>query len=389
MRIKKVYAKNFKSLVGFELELAKFTCLIGLNGSGKSTVLQFIDFLAQQVRGNLKGWLEDRHWKPRELSSRLTAKKNITFTVSLGSGSGKGGLVWSGIFNPTQLHCTREKVESRDALLEVEDGHLRIVDRAGKESNGKALVDEEISFSYEGSVLSQLRPRTLPESLVRFKEDIASIKSLDLLAPQYLRQRTRESDGSIGLGGQLLSSFLHELGTEGRNRLRKRLRKVYPHLEVLQTRPLRSGWKQLEIREGYSGKHLVTEARHVNDGMLRLMAILAELQNDKQRFHLFDEIENGINPELVEFVIDALTSASQQIMVTTHSPMILNYLDDETARAGVIYLYKTEEGYTRAIPFFGIPSIAKKLTVMGPGEAFVDTNLTQLADEIAAMPSGD
>jgi hypothetical protein len=65
--------------------------------------------------------------------------------------------------------------------------------------------------------------------------------------------------------------------------------------------------------------------------------------------------------------------------------MILNYLDDDTARQGVIYLYKTRGGETRAIPFFTIPSLKKKLEVMGPGEAFVDTNLTELAAEIAGL----
>jgi AAA15 family ATPase/GTPase len=129
---------------------------------------------------------------------------------------------------------------------------------------------------------------------------------------------------------------------------------------------------------------MTTEARHVNDGLLRLMAILAELQT-KDRFVLFDEIENGINPELVEFVIDNLVNAKQQVLVTTHSPMILNYLDDEAAKKGVIYLYKTRQGHTKSIPFFSIPSLAKKLTVMGPGEAFVDTNLTQLAEEISGL----
>jgi predicted ATPase len=385
MRIKGLQANNFKSLVDFELDLAKFTCLIGLNGAGKSTVLQLIDFLAQQARGDLKSWLEDRHWKPRELSSRLTAKKNIVFTVRLVSDRDRSYVVWGGIFNPTQLHCTFEKISTPDALLEVEDGHLRILDQAGKSANGRTVVSEPISFSYEGSVLSQLRARALPESLLRFKEFIAGIKSLDLLSPQYLRQRTRQSDGSIGLGGQRLSAFLHELGPERRDTLRRQLRKVYRQLRSLNTKPLRSGWKEFSILEAYSGKPLVTEARHINDGMLRLIAILAELQNEQHRFLLFDEIENGINPELVEFVIGALTSASQQVMVTTHSPMILNYLEDDVARSGVIYLYKTDEGYTRAIPFFSIPSVAKKLTVMGPGEAFVDTNLTELGDEIQAV----
>jgi ABC-type multidrug transport system ATPase subunit len=115
-----------------------------------------------------------------------------------------------------------------------------------------------------------------------------------------------------------------------------------------------------------------------------MIAILAELHTDHQ-FLLFDEIENGINPEIIEFVITLLVSARQQVLVTTHSPMILNYLDDQIARNGVVYLYKTTAGYTESIPFFSIPSLNKKLDVMGPGEAFVDTNLTELADEIAGM----
>ena len=65
--------------------------------------------------------------------------------------------------------------------------------------------------------------------------------------------------------------------------------------------------------------------------------------------------------------------------------MILNYLDDKTAEEGVIYLYKTQKGHTKAIPFFSIPSLKKKLAVMGPGEAFVDTNLTLLNEEIEQM----
>jgi hypothetical protein len=60
-------------------------------------------------------------------------------------------------------------------------------------------------------------------------------------------------------------------------------------------------------------------------------------------------------------------------------------LDDEVARTGVIYLYKTDEGATRSIPFFSIPSLAEKLKFMGPGEAYADTDLTALSDEIAQV----
>lgn len=137
----------------------------------------------------------------------------------------------------------------------------------------------------------------------------------------------------------------------------------------------------MDIAEKFAKKTLRTPARHVNDGLLRLLAVLSQLASNEQ-FLLFDEIENGINPELVEFLVDALVESEHQVMVTTHSPVILNYLDDDIARKGVIYLYKNAKGATQAIRLFEIPSLAEKLRVMGPGEAFIDTQLTALEEEI-------
>jgi predicted ATPase len=84
MRIKRINVDNFKSLVDFYLPLTKFNCLVGLNGAGKSTVLQFFDFLSQQVKGDIDGWLEKRQWKPSDLNSKLTRKQNITFNIEFG-----------------------------------------------------------------------------------------------------------------------------------------------------------------------------------------------------------------------------------------------------------------------------------------------------------------
>lgn len=393
MRIKDIKATNFKSLVDFTISLSKFNCLIGLNGSGKSTVLQFIDFLSQQMHGGIKGWLEERHWSASDMNSKLSSKKNIGLFVELTRDDGSGCFWWEASFNTTQLHCTTETIKTPDARLEVKNGELRIVELQEGHPN-RELMNEEISFSYEGSVLSQLKEKAVPQSILALKNFFVTAKSLDLLSPEHLRTRTRASSGSLGLGGQNLSAFLHEMGDQKRLDLIERLKRAYPHLQGLHAKSLRSGWKQIEISEEYEGPgtgffpEMVTEARHINDGMLRLIAILAELQSD-YRFLLFDEIENGINPELVEFVLEELVTSPKQIMVTTHSPMILNYLSDDVARSGVLYLYKTRDGHTHSIPFFSIPSLAEKLTVMGPGEAFVDTNLTALGEEIEAITEAE
>ena len=107
MRIHHIKVNNFKSLVEFDLNLPKFTCLIGLNGSGKSTVLQFIDFLSQQVRGDIERWLDDRHWKARDIGSRLTPKKRtVDFEVTLIGKEGEADRRWKASFNTSLLHCT-------------------------------------------------------------------------------------------------------------------------------------------------------------------------------------------------------------------------------------------------------------------------------------------
>ena len=46
IKIKNITFDNFKSLNNVSLDLNTFTCLVGLNGAGKSTILQGIDFVS-------------------------------------------------------------------------------------------------------------------------------------------------------------------------------------------------------------------------------------------------------------------------------------------------------------------------------------------------------
>jgi predicted ATPase len=347
-----------------------------LNGSGKSTLLQAMDFVSQLMLGDIKGWLQTRNWESADLNSKLTSKSNIDFKIELTlAGS---DVVWSGSFNRSSLSCTRESIiEDGRKLLNVEDG--------GYTYGGKR---HDVVFEYEGSILSQLRADWQEDTMLDVKQTILHIRSLDLISPELLRSQSRTSGGKLGLGGEKLSAYIHELSNQEKNQLQQKLSEVYPQISNLQTKSLRSGWKQLELSEMFGSKKLVTNARHLNDGVLRLMAILLQLEIGNA-FLLFDEIENGINPELVEFLVDQLVDSKDQVMVTTHSPMILNFIEDEVARRGVIYLYKNKEGHTKSALLFDIPSMAKKLEFMGPGEAFIDTDLTELYKEITSISKSE
>lgn len=377
--IKSVYIDNFKSLVDFHLppaphHLAKFTCLIGLNGAGKSTLLQAFDFLGQLMTGKIDEWLAARDWKKTDLTSKLQKKQLITFKVVIELPA-LGQVVWSGQYNATLLRCTSESIVIHDSpILKLTDGQLALPDRRAS----------SIDFDYQGSVLSQLKLNEQHHAvLIALKTYMQSLKSLEMLSPHLMRKASRNAD-DVGRGGEKLSAFLSILNNDQKANILIKLKEFYPRLEQWDIKLLRTGWKKLSVREDYldSGKRsLETDARHINDGMLRILTLLAQTQTE-HKFLLFDEIENGINPELIDKLVNMLIGIEQQVVVTTHSPMILNYLSDEVAKDAVILLYRDARGATKAARFFDLPVAAKKLSVLGPGEVFVDTYLEDVVRDL-------
>jgi len=381
--IREFHINNFKSLVNFELKLDKFTCLIGLNGSGKSTILQAFDFTMQLVKGHIEDWLKIREWLPEDLLYYFKSGENINFVIKLQFGNSYYS--WRSEFNANTLTCSNEEIANDtngEILFQVADNAYHIGNNPKK----------PIEFKYQGSLLSILQDEVLTEELINIRDFLVSVKSTDLLSPQLMRKRARQADNDLGLGGEKLSAFLHDLSEDKKSQLNKLVQeKFIPTFESIETSTIQAGWKKLSVIEKvFQEKELFeteqlrlsTEARHISDGLLRLLAILSQMMTSHQVL-LFDEIEDGINPEIVEKLVDLLISTPQQIIITTHSPILLNYIEDEQAKKSVIFTYKNKKGITQQQPFFTIKGVAEKLEILGPGEAMLDVSLNELSQELS------
>jgi predicted ATPase len=80
----------------------------------------------------------------------------------------------------------------------------------------------------------------------------------------------------------------------------------------------------------------------ISDGTLRLLAFITAVHTEAS-FVTFEEPENCIHPHLLEALIDLLRKAPCQVLVTTHSPYLLDYAEPEE----VIVVEKVE-GETKA-----------------------------------------
>ncbi len=372
--IEKIRIRNFKSIGELTLSLGHFTCLIGMNGSGKSTILQAIDFMSQVLSGNIADWMQIRGWSVQDLNCRVRKESNIGLALRFRTKSNQK-LRWVANFNRHEMRCSTEKISLDKEVIFISKDQ-------GYQIEGEKR--QAIPFVYQGSILSQLKESELPSAINEFRDYLRRLRSLELLSPHLLRKVGRTEDKDIGAGGEKLSGYLHTIKSKDRDTLLALLKKFYPNVVDYRVASLRAGWKKLYVVEQFDDRKLETEATHLSDGLLRIFAVLAQARSDRSLV-LLDEIENGINPEIIEKLVELLVESPQQLLVTTHSPMILNYLEDEVAREAVQFVYKSPEGETRVRPFFSLPNIGSKLESMGPGEAFVDTDMIALTKKCVKL----
>lgn len=370
-----VKVDNFKSLIDFEFDISEFTCLVGYNGAGKSTILQLFDFIASLFQGSTERWLKMRNWKPADLTFRPGRKQSIS--LSLIFRIGDNYYYWIARFNRTKMACAYEHIGRSEGSKAVE-----LFDATDKGYRIYSGETKSVDFNYVGTILSQIKPEVLGPELTLIRDFISGFRSLDLLAPNLIREKSRAGElPDIGLGGEKLSAFLHGLSVADRNSIVDDLRKYYPNLINIHTASVAGGWIKVEIEEAIRGDGtLKTEARHINDGFMRLLAISAQ-RFSLNSFLLYDEIENGVNPEVAQILVDALVESPKQTLVTTHSPVVLNFLKEDLARKAVVFVYKRDDGVTRAVRLFDVPTALKKLDFLSPGEVMIDIPHAVIAQE--------
>lgn len=347
--------------------------MIGLNSSGKSSLLQAIDFVSALPRYyGYRLWLDKRGWEAKDLLCHIKSGVRgrnvplIEFEATYKKPGDHLPYQWSGAFSVGKGRCESEKLCHGSDQYEPD-----------KDPNMK-------SFNYEGSFFSIFEP----EKIQGFSDLASNCYSLDLLSPQQMRAHVRRrSEAGVGTGGELLGHALGDLSSSEKDELADVMRRLHPAYESFDVKKQRGGSVRFLIREKFAdgSSRLETEATHISDGLLRLMAIIVSTMRCRGGTLLIDELEDGLNPEVMGPLLHYLAyDAGCQTIVTTHSPILLSYLNDEQAHQAVKLLFKDEAGMSRCVPFFDLPTTRKMLDTLYPGEVMLQCDLNNLSKEACA-----
>ena len=205
----------------------------------------------------------------------------------------------------------------------TQDG-IVLQDYFGGEVSGKELVLRQIN-----DPIHYLPTHTLRKAI----ESIAVYNSFDIGEGSKLRIPVEFStDIRLRKSGANLTQILNELKlnhTFDFERLEETFHKVNPYFRSIEINNL-YGQSYLSLREKNMSRTI--GALHISDGTLRFLLSECIFYNPlRGELVAIDEPERGLHPDMIRSIADMMKYAAKQsqIIVTTHSPHLLNQFELE------------------------------------------------------------
>ncbi len=176
--------------------------------------------------------------------------------------------------------------------------------------------------------------------------------------------------------GENLPVVLHVLQTEYPMKFREIediLKSAVPELEELTTGLTAHEPGQTYVRIREKGLKTSVPAWGMSDGTLRLLGHLATLYLPSPPPLLcFEEPENYVHPRLLKLMVDLLKNASEktQVLVTTHSPYLVNLLQPED-----LFIVEKQDGKTQVKKAKDKKGIKEASKTLGLGEMWYSGSL--------------
>lgn len=341
---------NWKSFADATLYIDPLTFVIGTNASGKSNILDALDFLkkianrtpitdvVQSIRGG-KDWVLRKGADEFGISVRVQNGKTYVYSIV---------------------------IAPKDNIFEIKTEELRVVRQEGDEEivfkaewtdlNGsgisywtvfksglKASFSDE--FNNSPAAISSMSVMPLTEddreavnTVVRNLRNIFILNPIPAAMRNYVPVSETLKQDASNLAG-LIAGLEVSRKIEVELLLTKYIRPL-PERDIVRVWTERVGLKDsdamLYCEENWNGTPLQLDARGMSDGTLRFIAIIiAILTGAENSLLVIEEVDNGLHPSRAEELVNVLktlgSKRSIDILCTTHNPTLIDSLGNTMA----------------------------------------------------------
>lgn len=316
--LSRLRVKRFKSLFDTEVDLEPLTVFIGPNGSGKSNIFEALLELSsffERVMNFEKGEpllpiSYDKIWQRNQEERYLSYEVN-----DLAEGEE--------IFVSFKYF----KLDNPEIGLKFRDQDTTKF----PVKNGDKIQEYLLNKQYDDSSL-----------YIALKK----AKIYDFSPAYFLynnNPNSSKSTNKLDRIGQGIANSLIDILLSNRksfDQLEQRLTQLVPNIKAISLKRTENQEFFLRLIDKYSEYPI--PAADISDGTFRLLAFLTALyQEGTPSIICFEELENGVHPWLLHKMIELLKIVSTegingkpvQVLITTHSPLLLNYVEPYQVRA--------------------------------------------------------
>ena len=331
---------------GIDLPLEPLNVIIGPNGSGKSNLLQVLALLRADAgvgSSSMAGW-QGMLWEgPPYLEEGADAQATIVATVTM----------------PPVEEIPESLVHSISCFVYDDcsfDESIGVVDKSGNIH----LLDEFDDES-EPNREDYLRALCLWYSRMRLYRDW----TFGALAPPRRGHSGDSNVSKLSENADDLAVLISRFSSGRRKRLVKYLDRFYEGVVDVST-PVHDGKASVVVEE-QSGR-LIPAAR-LSDGTLRYLSLLTILLDPNPPPLIgIEEPELGLHPDVISDLGELLVEASgrTQLVVTTHSPTLIDALTDYPSSVVACEKYEGQTRFRRVNP----EALASWIGEQGLGEVW-------------------
>jgi len=143
------------------------------------------------------------------------------------------------------------------------------------------------------------------------------------------------------------------------HRVQSAMRSIMPGLQGIAIAYTEDRRLALQFRESGIGRPWTTG--EVSDGTIQALALFIALYDERNPLLVIEEPENSVHPWILRQFLDLCAEEKRkQIIVTTHSPVVLNYVDPASVR-----LMHMSEGRSQISPLLDLSPEVRDLVLSG------------------------
>jgi len=394
--LKKLILENWKSFRYAELYFDPLTVLIGTNASGKSNVVEALEFLRRMATGEtvdvaLNG---DRALPPiRGGSQGAILSNEIDLTLSL---------VIQDKQQVEYLYCLRLSNITESLNIWVEDIKWKKSDNElnneigipGSYNSQKSGLIAKENFVYSDDIIDNIKisdfslgtqlhtsfAKQKKNELLSLKSEVKKIICEQLQTvlvlnplPYQMRDFSRLSE-TIEQDMSNIAGVLAALPEDKKLEVESNLSHYLQHFPE---GDIKKVWAEKVGRLGIDamlycqeewqpGQITEIDARSMSDGTLRFIGILtALLTRPEGSLIVIEEIDNGLHPSRAELLVRTLreigTKRNIDLLITTHNPALLDALGPEIVPFVVVAHRDSETGESKLTQLEDIENLPKLL----------------------------